>query len=333
MSPRHTRMSTASVTAESITRPSRSVQLLAVIGFALALVGCQTSSGQGTDDATSGARELVDLRSRILSYTAKFRPDGDYTPPSGKERGRLAEGVGHLLDGDAAKAERTLDPAGFKLTRLMDTASGRRYDEIAAARPGEGSHWGRLYLNADSAVRWSAQVPHPVSDRDTERLGVRLLEDTPGGALVLAGAHRRAGKDGTADVAHREDSLFHAFVVELQKRGVPGVQLHGFAEASDRPYEAVLSTGAAQSANSGTSALADSLEADGLRVCRGWSARCPLEGITNVQGKDAQRQHATFVHVELAPSARGEGPDAKTTASALSDLLASWDNSDDGDGT
>ncbi|MEV0638793.1 hypothetical protein AB0I77_28400 [Streptomyces sp. NPDC050619] len=267
---------------------------------------------------------MANVRHRILAYTADFRPDGDYTPPSDKERARLAEGVGHLLEGDATKAERLLASVGFGVTRLTDAASGRRYDEIAATRSGEGEHWGRLYLNADSAVRWNAQIPHPVADRDTELLGVRLLEDAPGGSLVLAGAHRRAGRDNSADVAHREDSVFHAIVVELQKRGVPGVQLHGFAKGPDRPYEAVVSTGAARRALAETTALADSLEADGLRVCRSWSARCPLEGVTNVQGKSAERRHAKFVHVELAPSARGDGADADATEKALTGLVTSW---------
>ncbi|WP_407704368.1 hypothetical protein [Streptomyces spongiae] len=266
----------------------------------------------------------MDLRSRILSYTAEFQPDGDYTPPSDTQRAKLAEGVGRLLDGDATKAERLLAPIGLKITRLTDTASGRRYDEIAARKPGEAEHWGRLYLNADAALHWSAQVPHPVADQDTELLGVQLLEGNPGGSLVLAGAHRRAGQEDAADVARRGDSAFHTIVTELQKRDVPGVQLHGFAKDSDRPYEAVLSTGAAQRVLTETSALADAMEADGLRVCRGWSDRCPLEGVTNAQGKEAQRRHAKFVHVELAPRARGNGRDADEAEKALSGLVTSW---------
>jgi hypothetical protein len=267
----------------------------------------------------------VDLRSRILTYTAGFEPDDAYTPPDGTQRERLARGVGRLLDGDAAEAERLLAPLGLGVTRLTDTDSGRRYDEVAATRrDSEAARWGRLYLNADSPLRWNVQVPHPVSDRDTESLGVRLLEGTPSGSLVLAGAHRRAGRQDAADVAHEEASAFHTIVVELQKRGVPGLQVHGFAENSERPYEAVVSGGAAQRTSGEASALADRLESNGLRVCRGWSARCPLEGTTNVQGRSAERQHATFLHVELAPDARDDGPDADETAEALGELLSTW---------
>ncbi|MFI8190758.1 hypothetical protein ACIF8T_18420 [Streptomyces sp. NPDC085946] len=266
----------------------------------------------------------MDLRDRILTYTSGLRPDGDYTPPGPQDRERLARGVGRLLEGDTAGADQVLARAGFGVTRLVDTASGRRYDEVAATRRGEGEHWGRLYVSADTGVRWSVQVPHPVADRDTERLGVRLLEGTPGGALVVAGAHRRAGRGDAADVAHREDSAFHAIVLELHKRDVPGLQLHGFARTDRRSYDAVLSTGAAQHTADGATALADRMEADGLRVCRGWSARCPLEGTTNVQGRAAQRQHATFLHVELAPAARRDGTKGDAAASALAGLLTTW---------
>ncbi|EFG04952.1 hypothetical protein [Streptomyces clavuligerus] len=269
----------------------------------------------------------MDLDDRILDYARRPEGRSGYRPPNEEQREDLARGVGHLIDGDAGKAEKVLGDAGFRVTRLTDTDSGRRYDEVAArSSDGRAARWGRLYLNADAAVRWSVQVPHPVTDRNTEALGSRLLESTPGGALVLAGAHRTAGRGDTADVAHRTDSVFHAVVTELQKRNVPGVQLHGFAESSKRPYDAILSTGAMQTAPGEATLLADLMENSGLRVCRGWSDQCPLEGVTNVQGREAQRRQSTFLHVELAPRARGGGNDAPEARAALIGLLESWNS-------
>ncbi|WP_373305494.1 hypothetical protein [Streptomyces inusitatus] len=290
----------------------------------VALLGCGPGPrGDGEYEATR-ARELVNLGDRITEYAKRPGAREPYRPPGEARRERLARGTGLLLDGDTKAAEQLLKSAGFRITRLTDTASGRRYDEIAALDPGRGARWGRLYLSAGSGIRWNVQVPHPVSDRDTESLGARLLESAPGGALVLAGAHRDAGRNGSADVAHRTDSVFHTIVAELQKRGVPGVQLHGFAERSTRPYEAVISTGAVRTAPEEAAALADRLESRGLRVCRGWSGRCPLEGIANVQGEAAERHRATFVHVELAPAARGDGREAATALAALTRLLTTW---------
>lgn len=298
--------------------------IIAMTTLTIILASCGAAPHEAAKDPAPAARELVDIRDRVLSYTADLRPGGPYTPPDRTERDRLSEAVDHLLDGDAARARRLLAPLGLGLTRLTDTGSGHRFDEIAATGPGRASHWGRLYLSADSSTRWNVQVPHPVSDRDTEKLGLRLLERVPGGSLVLAGAHRRAGKDGAADVAHREDSAFHALVVVLQEHGVPGLQLHGFSASSGRPYDAVVSSGAAQSAPGTATALADRMEADGLSVCRGWSARCPLEGTLNVQGRSATRRHVPFLHVELVPDARGDGPLADEAAGALGELLTTW---------
>ena len=167
-------------------------------------------------------------------------------------------------------------------------------------------------------------MPHPVSDRETESLGLRLLEDNPGGALVLRGAHRRAGDgDRVADVAHREDSAFHLMVVELQKRGGTGIQLHGFAESSANPRRDPLRRGRADRARRGVRAgrPPGGGRAAGLP---GLVGPLPLEGTSNVQGKAAQQHHAVFLHLELAPDGRGEGPDSQEVVNALSGLLTTW---------
>lgn len=288
------------------------------------MAGCQLS---GPDrDVTHGRKspELVDFDQRVIDYARQAAERTPYTPPSAADRKRLALGVGRLLDGDRPGAERVLAAAGFRVTRLTDAVSGRRYDEVAAREQGPEARWGRLYVSADADIRWSVQVPHPVADRATETLGTHLLEGTPHGALVLAGAHRTAGRGDAADVAHRTDSAFHAIVVELQKRDIPGMQLHGFARTPSRPYDAILSTGAARAASRDATTLADLMEARDLRVCRGWSAPCPLEGTTNAQGKSAQHQGTPFLHAELSPKARADTPEADRAQAALSTLLSGW---------
>ncbi len=291
----------------------------------LLLPACQAAPSPATTDRAPFAQEVVDLRAHVLAYTDALDPDDDYGPPDPETRRRLARGVGLVLDGRPREAAGPLGDAGFRLTRLTDSATGHKYDEIAAAGRGDAEQWGRLYLHAGVTPRWSVQVPHPVSDRDTENLGVRLLESGRAGALVLAGAHRGAGGEGAADVAHREDSAFHTVVLQLQERGVPGLQLHGFASGGDRPYEAVVSTGRGQTALPELTALADRLDADGLRVCRGWAARCPLEGTGNVQGRAAERQHTAFVHLELDRDSRRAGePEGEAVRQNLRELLSGW---------
>ncbi|MEK8143306.1 hypothetical protein NKH18_17715 [Streptomyces sp. M10(2022)] len=115
---------------------------------------------------------------------------------------------------------------------LTDTVTGRRFAEVSD-RVGEGRRgWGRVYVALGTPATWSVQVPHPVADAYSDTLGVGVLRGTPGGVLVLAGAHRRAGVHGAADVAHRRDSVFHAICAELTARRMPGIQVHGYADRS-----------------------------------------------------------------------------------------------------
>ncbi|GAA3045879.1 hypothetical protein GCM10017562_04150 [Streptomyces roseofulvus] len=321
-------MSNAASRRWFVTRTSLFLHILGVLCVSLAMAGCRLSTFGGDVTAHPKSPELVDFDRRVVDYARQAAERAPYTPPSAADRARLALGVGSLLDGDRSGAERLLAAVGFRVTRLTDAVSGRRYDEVAAREQGPEARWGRLYVSAGAAVRWSVQVPHPVSDRDTEALGAHLMEGTPHGALVLAGAHRTAGRGDAADVAHRTDSAFHAIVLELQKRDLPGIQLHGFAKNGSRPYDAILSTGAARTVSRDATALADLMEGRALRVCRGWSAPYPLEGATNAQGRSAQRRGTPFLHVELAPRTRADTFAADRAQAALATLLATWSDAD-----
>lgn len=189
-----------------------------------------------------------DLVRRIALFTAGFGERGGYRVPTSEERSTLTRGVALLLDGDPQAARARLETVGFTLHTVTDGVSGRRYAEVAdgAGESGRGSRgWGRVYVDLDHPPRWSVQVPHPIADARTELLGARVLRGAPGGVMVIAGAHRNAAKDGSADMAHRTDSVFHGVIDELMRRELPGIQLHGFANESFPGRDAVVSTGAA----------------------------------------------------------------------------------------
>ena len=257
-------------------------------------------------------RRRVDLARSIAAYTERFAPGGSSRPPSRTERETVAQGVGLLLDGRREQAEQRLAEVDFAVRTVTDSATGRRFAEVYD-RVDEGASargWGRVLLDLEHPVRWSVQVPHPVSDRNTQTLGVRVLRDAPGGLLVVAGAHRTSGDGNAADVAHRRDTVFHAVCAELVRRGVPGVQLHGFAQRSAPRYDVIASTGAGEDAVASGRRLADALGSRHFAVCRAWARSCPLAGRDNVQGRAAAAAGVPFLHVEFAPGPRGGGPES-----------------------
>ncbi|WNM30906.1 hypothetical protein RKE30_11045 [Streptomyces sp. Li-HN-5-11] len=274
----------------------------------------------------TGNRPAVSLERRITGFAAALREDAGYREPSRAERLAVADAVGRVLDGRLDEARALLPDVGFRLRTLTDSATGRRYAELSD-RTEDGPAprgWGRVYVGLPGPVRWSVQVPHPTADALTERLGARVLLGSPGGVMVLAGAHRRAGAGNAADVAHRTDSVFDAVCDELARRRLPAVQVHGFADASAPGYDVVVSTGRGTAGRADGRLLADALQGSGFTVCRAWARSCPLEGRGNVQGRRAGAARLPFLHVEFARSVRVSDARLRRAVEAVDTVTVCW---------
>ncbi|MFF7352726.1 MULTISPECIES: hypothetical protein [Streptomyces] len=303
--------------------------LLVTAGLAGGLVALLRDTDDGAGQAgrpvPKGA-EQIDLAREVADYTGRFGPGRGYLHPGRSDREDIATAVGLLLDGHRKQAEQQLSQRDFTVRTVFDRPSGHRYTEVAdrtdsAVTP---RGWGRVYLDLDHHPSWSVQVPHPGFDLGTEQLGVRVLRGSPGGVLIIAGAHRKAGAGNSADVAHRLDTVFHAICAELARRGMPGIQLHGFAASAAPEYDVITSTGAGSAGRQDGRDLADDLRGHGFRVCRAWVRSCPLEGRTNMQGRVADDDHVPFLHVEFSPTVRAGGRPADRAADAVTEITRRW---------
>ncbi|WP_395295899.1 hypothetical protein ACF9IK_22280 [Kitasatospora hibisci] len=310
--------------------------LLVLLALAVGLtVAARGSGGRPAGPAAGaavgvpdpGGPQPVDLAAEVDAYTAGLAPSGPYLVPDAAQRRAVADGVLAVLDGRPDRAGQALAPVGYRLTEFTEAGSGRRVAEIAEERPegsADGRGWGRVYLDLSSKSAWSVQVPHPVSDSRTELIGVDLFRAVPGGVLVLAGAHRRAGADGASDPAHRGDTVFAAVVETLTGRGLPGIQVHGFDEGSLPGADAVVSSGAG-AAGPAAELTADGFGRAGFAVCRAWREKCgQLEGTTNVEGRFAAGLGVPWLHVELANALRTEPARRARVAAVLAGTARGW---------
>nr|WP_237537314.1 hypothetical protein [Streptomyces sp. SID2999] len=316
---------------------SRTITIATIILVVAGLAGAvtvllrhtHTVAGAAADhrDGDEGAPR-IDLARSVAEFTRGFGPGHGYRHPGRADRAAVATAFGLLLDGHRHDAEQRLSQRDFTVRTIVDQVSGRHYAEVSDRTDDSVAPrgWGRFYLDLDHTPRWSVQVPHPVADQHTEQLAVRVLRDAPGGVLVIAGAHRKAGDGDSADVAHRRDTVFHAVCAELARRGMPGVQLHGFAASSAPDYDVIASTGAGKEGRLDGRALADALGAHGFRVCRAWARTCPLEGQENMQGRVADARHVPFLHVEFAPAVRGADAAAEQAAHDIGTVVRRWEN-------
>ena len=283
---------------------------LFVAVFTLLALGC-------TDRPTTSGSERVDLDAVLAEHVAGLSPDGPYRDPQPAQRRATRAALDALLaePTDTARADALLGDLGFRVTRGVDDADGRRFT-LYLADPARETGWGGLLIDPSTPIRSVVEVPHPNFDLDTDLLGTALYRTLPGSALLIAGAHRQAA-GGAADVAHNDASLFQVISERFAERGLAQLQLHGFAKRSLPDADAVVSTGAGPHIDLAVH-IADRLKDADLRVCRAWRERCKgLEGRTNVQGTAAAKRAAPFVHLELGWSMRRDEDGRETVREAI----------------
>jgi hypothetical protein len=182
----------------------------------------------------------------------------------------------------------------------------------------EGDRSGRgfyLLRNTPSPRPWLLQAPHSRSDRYTEKIVKKLMEEGPFRAAAWNTMARKtpvAGGPGKADLAHIPESYWQAFTQAFALVYPHGriIQIHGFAKekrksASARKADMILSFGnrhpppflleiAACMKKNLTAAV----------LVFPWETR-ELGATTNAQGKLLHRLgHGGFVHVEMSKALR-----------------------------
>jgi len=260
----------------------------------------------------------VDVVALVDGFTSPLRvgKGRDYHVPSAFDLANVRAGVAALLAGDTAAGDGTLSSAGFAVRHVTEQETRRPLQVIVDVRD-DGAR-GLYVLAPVTGPLVLVEVPHPVSDALTEHLGSTIFRDAHASELLVAGALRSAD-DERADVAHERESVFQAVqeavlaAVSQESRLI--VQVHGFADKSLQGFDAVVSTGSAESSPLAT-AVVDELAAASFRTCTAWSDNCgELEAFTNVQGQAARADGADFVHVELSHSVRSD-PDRQTDSAA-----------------
>lgn len=265
---------------------------------------------------------MTSLAGLVDRFTASLRSSGPYRAPDEAERAAAdalaaAIAAGHGVERHAAALGFSTTTVAGRAALVADTRSPRA--------------WGLILLpRVPSVPSLIVEVPHPAADLRTEQIGVAIAEALPDALYLQAGAHRHAGApadarrraDCPADVAHRPDSVFARIAAGLvAHRGLPQVQLHGFADRPD--LDAVVSPGAA----CGSRVLEETvsrLAAAGERVRRGGEPGCEeLSGTRNVQGRVAARHGTVFVHVELSRSLRRSARRRERVAEAVTGAVRS----------
>jgi hypothetical protein len=151
------------------------------------------------------------------------------------------------------------------------------------------------------------EAPHPLYDKRTPSVALDIYRALDARALLIAGAHRNANRDESADVAHVTGSIFQsvheALLQESQAASESTIilQIHGFHAGKHSHYPQVV-FGFGEKKQAQEIALAqeikDALSEQGVGagLCTGnsWQDLC---GETNVQASGLNG--GVFIHIEL----------------------------------
>jgi hypothetical protein len=222
----------------------------------------------------------------VTSVAAGVSKDQAYVAPTDAERLDAGIGLARLAICDLDGAAELLGPLGFTVTTDVDPATGRRY-ALAVSETQTPRAWGLYLVDLTRPLGLCVAVPHPKFDALCEQLALRLWRATPGAMLAMAAVHRNAA-EGTADHSQNTESVFHHLWTDvIGPRGVPQVQVHGFADAT-APEQVVVSTGSGPVTPAAVR-ISDEIQATGLVTTRSWdgTADFDLRATGNEQGSSA----------------------------------------------
>lgn len=267
--------------------------------FALAVAIDTDASPKKRGKVVTLSADLQSVVDDLVSRMPKRGSEG-YRVPTAAQAADLATAYSLMTSGDLQAAANTAAAYGYEVVRFTDSATGRAATMLREAPSATLRGWG-LYVRADAPASVAlVEVTHPVADFETEDFGVEVFRSLDAEVLFVAGAHRYANADGSADVAHAPVSVFAAIAKAAVRQQSVVIQPHGFSEAKHPGYgEAVVSGGVAPPPER-IVFLHDALERHGIDTCTYDGVACKnLAGTTNLQGKDARAAGALFAHLEF----------------------------------
>ena len=260
----------------------------------------------------------VDLEDVVVAFVESIPGPGTdaMALPTEAQTSRFVEALRAAQEGDPRRAKELAAPLAYGVRTLVDSVTRRRLYVFEERRTRDGewpNGWGMYVIAAGSSRPLLVEVAHPVHDVNTPQVGVQAFRDGRAAALLVAGTHRYANRDGSSDVAHDDRTMFAEVNRALVRRGQTVLQPHGFdnsgpAKESDgiEDSDVVVSAGTAPpppAVDAVTAAL------------RGRASPCVSTTATGAptwaepstsRAQWCREVGATFVHLELDRAVRDD---------------------------
>ncbi len=245
-----------------------------------------------------------------ISSLEKYMPRADseaYVVPSTQEQTDFSKLVSMIYANDTSRVAGLLSRNNYRLSYYVDQGDAYAVSYLLREQKPIQKGWGLYAFRMNSKSNIIIEAPHPLYDKRTPSVALDLYRALNARALLIAGAHRNANSDGSADAAHATESIFESvhetLTNEIQRSSghVIVLQIHGFHSTKHVGYPQVV-FGFGKETDPAELSLGQDLEKTfnqqsiKVGVCTGndWKDLC---GTKNLQA--SSMNGGMFIHIEL----------------------------------
>ena len=290
----------------------------------------------------------AELKTRIAQ-----RDSQGYLVPSQQQRTdfrSLANGLWNASStADLQRLTSDAEAVGYDVLLLND-GNDTYYGLQESGTNDQPKGWGSFLLRQGSAKNALVEVVHPLADINTLEISSQAFAESDARGFLIAGAHRNANGQATADVAHLDESIFQE-VHQSFAENVTDVsvwQIHGF-DIDIHPEVPNFTDTIISAGTGGVTEIVLGLDQQIDELEGGWDSfsfntldvEDPLNVATNglIEGTtfsslaattNIQQLHTTsiggqFVHIELEQSFRIDGGESarQLIAQTIADSISS----------
>ena len=304
---------------------------LFIVIMMLSLVGCASypnptspphltsyppsTPNPGVTPAATAVRSLETIKGSFrnqINILEKDMPRSNsqgYAIPTDQEQADFAKLTARIMRGDMAQAAGLAISHDYTLNYYVDRGDHYAVSYLLREQRPIRKGWGLYAFRLDSTSNIIVEAPHLLYDQRTPTVAMDIYRALDARALLIAGAHRNANDDKSADVAHASQSIFQSIHMDLSHEiqtasgDVIILQIHGFHASNHEGYPQVV-FGLGENPLPKEIAIAqkikDALSQQGISagVCTGVESELmDLCAKTNVQGSVTKA--GSFIHIEL----------------------------------
>lgn len=197
--------------------------------------------------------EATSYKNNLIYRVAKQKNKipRSYIAPTDTHISLMRDAIYFLLRQEFAGATRSANSLGYIIKSFTHTNESTYY--ILESTDSKYRPWGTyVFYLGDDKTDYVIEVPHPIEEKNTCRIGIKAFIDSKATAFLLSGSRKGAG-----DVTLNVDSIFQAVHQEVAKSSSTVVmQIHGF---NNRKYPQIVLTSGTPVAISAMNNLIDEL--------------------------------------------------------------------------